>query len=72
MEKTELLVNLTGYLVRRKELDDIIEKLKRLEERVREKFCETALDNSNLKTCQNEGRDTKVNLGTSKNFCEKL
>lgn len=75
---TEYFTPVAGYLIRKKELNDVIEKLKKLEKKVETKYCEIALNSANIKTCINEGESTKVlpkdavHEGKEGEYCKKL
>jgi hypothetical protein len=65
--------NIAGYFIRRKELDDIIEKLKKLDNQVHEKFCEITVDTINLEQCNEAGVSTKVTPEAApEGYCKEL
>ena len=68
-----IFCNVAGYFVGRKELNDVIEKLRILDEKVHNKFCQIALDSIALGQCANKGDDTKVKLeDIPEGFCSRL
>ena len=65
-------VKRSGYFIRRKELDDVIEKLTKLEAKVKDKFCEITYDTLHLKECDPDSPPDPSKRPQKGKFCERL